>query len=114
MQNKPKYLEIDTETDEILANIAEVAANIGVFLKSPILGTKKEILKLILSDCKIEGKNLCFSINKPFDELIKTAETDKWCAILCAYRTKEYGDFKRLANKIELLMESLSKLRAYI
>lgn len=25
----------------------------------------------------------------------------KWCAILCAYRTKEYGDFKRLANKID-------------
>lgn len=38
----------------------------------------------------------------------------KWCAILCSYQTKEYGDFKRLANKIELLMESLSKLRAYL
>lgn len=57
-----RYLEINTETDEILANIAEVAANVGVFLKSPILSTKKEILRLILSDCKIEGKNLCFSI----------------------------------------------------
>ena len=96
-----KYLEIDTETDEILANIAEVAANIGVFLKSPILGTKKEILKLILSDCKIEGKNLCFSINKPFDELIKTAETDKWCAILCNYRTKNYEEFKRFCRKMD-------------
>ena len=53
-----KYLEIDTETDEILANIAEVAVNIGVFLKSPILGTKKEILRLILSDCKIEEKSM--------------------------------------------------------
>ena len=74
-----RYLEIDTETDETLANIAEIAANVGKFLKSPILGTKKGILRLILSDCKIEGKNLCFSINKPFDELIKTAETDKWC-----------------------------------
>ena len=31
-----RYLEIDTETDEILANIAEVAANVGKFLKSPI------------------------------------------------------------------------------
>lgn len=41
-----KYLEIDTETDEILANIAEVAANIGVFLKSPILGTKKRDFKI--------------------------------------------------------------------
>ena len=95
-----KYLEIDTKTDEILANIAEVAANIGVFLKSPILGTKKEILRLILSDCKIEGKNLCFSINKPFDELIKTAETDKWCAILCDYLIDEYEDFKQLSHKI--------------
>jgi site-specific DNA recombinase len=74
-----RYLEIDTETDEILANIAEVAANIGVFLKSPILSTKKEILRLILSDCKIEGKNLCFSITKPFDKLLKTPEFDKWC-----------------------------------
>ena len=32
-----RYLEIDTETDEILANIAEVAAIIGKFLKSPII-----------------------------------------------------------------------------
>lgn len=29
-----KYLEIDTETDEILANIAEIAANVGKLLKS--------------------------------------------------------------------------------
>ena len=32
-----KYLEIDNETDEMLANIAEVVANIGIFLKSPKL-----------------------------------------------------------------------------
>ncbi|MFR1367030.1 MAG: hypothetical protein ACLSBF_01410 [Alphaproteobacteria bacterium] len=36
-----KYLEIDNETDEMLANIAEVAANIGNFLKSPIIAQKK-------------------------------------------------------------------------
>lgn len=58
-----RYLEIDTETDEILANIAEVAANIGKFLKSPILSTKKEILRLILSDCKIERKKSLFFNN---------------------------------------------------
>ena len=74
-----RYLEIDTETDEILANIAEVAANIGIFLKSPILSTKKDILNLILSDCKIEGKNLCFSITKPFNKLLKTSEIEEWC-----------------------------------
>lgn len=74
-----RYLEIDTETDEILANIAEVATNIGIFLKSPIISQKKDILKLILSDCEIEGKNLCFSIAKPFYKLLKTPEINKWC-----------------------------------
>ena len=74
-----RYLEIDTETDEILANIAEVAANVGKFLKSPIISQKRDILKLILSDCKTDGKNLCFSIVKPFDKLLKTPEINKWC-----------------------------------
>ena len=100
-----RYLEIDTETDEMLANIAEIAANVGKFLKSPILSTKRDILNLILSDCKIEGKNICFSINKLFDELIKTAETDKWCAILCAYRTEDYEDFKDLSRRICIFKE---------
>lgn len=74
-----RYLDIDNETDEILANIAEVAANVGSFLKSPIISQKKDILNLILSDCKTDGKNLCFSIRKPFDELLKTPEISKWC-----------------------------------
>ncbi|MCI5544682.1 MAG: hypothetical protein MR368_04330 [Azospirillum sp.] len=103
-----RYLEIDTETDEMLANIAEIAANVGKFLKSPILSTKRDILNLILSDCKIERKNLYFSINKPFDELIKTAETDKWCAILCAYRTNEYDDFKQLTREVELFEDNIN------
>ena len=104
-----RYLEIDTETDEILANIAEVAANVGVFLKSPILSTKKEILRLILSDCKTDGKSLCFSITKPFDKLLKTPEIDKWCAILCSYRTENYEDFKQLTRKIELWEDNLGQ-----
>lgn len=73
------YLDIDNETDEMIANIAEVAANVGKFLKSPIISEKRDILRLILSDCKTDEKNLCFSITKPFDELLKTPEIDKWC-----------------------------------
>ena len=74
-----RYLEIDTETDETLANIAEIAANVGKFLKSPIISQKRDLLNLILSDCKTEEKNLCFSIRKPFDKLLKTPEINKWC-----------------------------------
>ena len=44
-----------------------------------IISQKRDILNLILSDCKTEGKNLCFSIAKPFDKLLKTPEINKWC-----------------------------------
>jgi len=101
-----RYLEIDTETDEILANIAEVAANVGKFLKSPIISQKRDILKLILSNCKTDGKNLCFSITKPFDKLLKTPEISKWCAILCSYRTENYEEFKQLTRQIEMFEDS--------
>ena len=74
-----KYLEIDENTDEMLVNIAKIAANVGSFLKSPIISKKRDILKLILSDCKTDGKNLCFSITKPFDKLLKTPEIKEWC-----------------------------------
>lgn len=104
-----KYLEVDNETDEMLVNIAEVAANIGNFLKSPIVAQKREILRLILSDCKTEGKNIAFSITKPFDKLLKTPEIHKWCAILCEYRTNFYEDFNDLARKIELFNDHQEK-----
>ncbi len=104
-----RYLEIDTETDEILANIAEVAANVGKFLKSPIISQKRDILKLILSNCKTDEKNLCFTITKPFDKMLKTPEIDKWCAILCSYRTENYDEFKELTRKMELFEDSVEE-----
>ena len=84
-----------------------MAANVGKFLKSPIISQKRDILNLILSDCKTDGKNLCFSITKPFDKLLKTPEINKWCAILCDYRTNFYNDFKLLSRKIDMFSESL-------
>ena len=35
--------------------------------------------------------------------------SDKWCAILCNYRTNEYDDFKELIRKIELFEDSVLK-----
>ena len=74
-----KYLSIDEETAHMLTKMAEITANIGVFLKSPITSLKKDILNIILSDCVLNEKNLVFSIVKPFDELLKTPDFKKWC-----------------------------------
>ena len=37
--------------------------------------------------------------------MLKTPEIDKWCAILCEYRTEYYEEFKNLAKKFEVLCD---------
>ena len=88
-------------------NIAEIATNVGKFLKSPIISEKRDILKLILSDCKTEGKNIAFSIVKPFNELLKTPETDKWCRWQACAR----GQSHRANQRFSLRSLSFAKLR---
>ncbi len=35
-------------------------------------------------------------------KLLKTPEINKWCGLLCNYRTKNYDKFKQLCYKIEM------------
>ena len=44
-------------------------------------------------------KKIFFSIIKPLNKLLKTPKINKWCAILCSYRTNYYDDFKVRENK---------------
>lgn len=59
-------------------------------------------------------KKIFVLITKPFDKMLKTPEIDKWCAILCDYRTNEYEDFKQLIRKIELFEASFSVQPIYL
>ena len=41
--------------------------------------------------------------------MLKTPEIDKWCAILCSYRTENYDEFKELTRKMELFEDSVEE-----
>ena len=74
-----RYNSMDLEIDDICEKIIDVAANAGKILKSPIISLKRDFLRLILSDFFTDGKNVVFSITKPFEALLQTAEINKWC-----------------------------------
>ena len=74
-----RYNATDTEIDDICEKIIDVTVNAGKILKSPIISLKRDFLRLILSDFFTDGKNVLFSITKPFDKLLRTAEINKWC-----------------------------------
>ncbi len=48
------------------------------------------------------------------DEQLKTPEINKWCGLLCDYRTENYEDFKALTRKIELFEDNFSTEPIYL
>ena len=72
---------VDVEINEMVDCVLDFAANAGFYFKSSKISEKQEILKLLVSNSTINGKKLAFSMNYPFNELIKNTSSSNWWAI---------------------------------
>ena len=117
-----RYNATDTEIDDICEKIIDVTVNAGKILKSPIISLKRDFLRLILSDFFTDRKNVVFSIVKPFDKLLRTAQINKWCAFvlrLCARVShsasfaiaQDLGRFFQSASSILHRLHSVPRFR---
>ena len=84
----------------ILSLLSDIVLNAKEIFKSSINEEKHKILKLILSNSQVNGKNLYFSINKPFYKLLVSKDFSNWYSTLSEYRAKHLADFKKLAQQI--------------
>ncbi len=98
-----KYDNYDNELDEKLEKISDIALNAKEIFKSSINEEKHKILKLILSNSQVNGKNLYFSINKPFDKLLFSKGCKTWYSRLSEYRANNIKEIDELYRLIESL-----------
>ena len=96
-----KYDNYDNEIDEKLEKISDIALNAKEIFKSSINEEKHKILKLILSNSQVNGKNLYFSINKPFDKLLTSKGCNVWYSVLSEYRANNIKEIDELYCLIE-------------
>lgn len=73
-----KYDNYDNDLDKKLEKISDIALKAKEIFKSSINSEKHKILKLILSNSVVDGKNLMFSITKPFDKLLFSKGCKTW------------------------------------
>ena len=45
------------------------------------ISQKSALLKLLLKDCKLNGKTLEYELNKPFDKLLSCPDYNQWSEI---------------------------------
>ena len=100
-----KYDNYDNELDEKLEKISDIALNAKEIFKSSINEEKHKILKLILSNSQVNGKNLYFSINKPFDKLLFSKGCKTWYQVLRDYRINYPEELLKWKYKIEHILD---------
>lgn len=71
-----------------------------LFLSSEV-EEKRQILKLVLSNLELEGKNLKFSLVKPFDTILNFADRQQWLPVLNTIRTECYQDVITLGERFK-------------
>ncbi len=63
--------------DKII-NIVSIASDLKHVFDIATTSQKSALLKLLLKDCKLNGKTLEYELNKPFDKLLSCPDYKQW------------------------------------
>lgn len=76
-----KYKTIDSDMKNVVAKVMSMASNITNIFDRTSVTRKNQIINLLISDCKLNGKVLEYKINAPFDRLIQASGYHAWPSI---------------------------------
>ena len=79
--------------DKII-NIVSIASDLKHVFDMATTSQKSALLKLLLKDCKLNGKILEYELNKPFDKLLSCLDYNKWSEIT----VNNLDAFERIEN----------------
>lgn len=65
-----KYKTIDSNMKETIAKVVSTAVNISNIFDKASPDRQNQLLRLLFTDCKLNGKMLEYKLKSPFDKLI--------------------------------------------
>ena len=81
----------------------KIADSCYFLIKSSRFSQKRQIIKLLTSNCLVDGKNVVITIKKPFAQMLETKGCLSWLAIIDRLRTETYEDVINLTGLLDEL-----------
>lgn len=73
-----KYKTIDSDMKKAVEKVVSMAINISNIFDKATPDKQNQLLRLLLTDCKLSGKRLEYKLNPPFDRLIACKNYQDW------------------------------------
>lgn len=73
-----KYKTIDKDVKETVTKVVSMAGNISNIFENASPDRQNQLLRQLLTNCKLNGKKLEYALNKPFDKLVECRSYKDW------------------------------------
>ncbi|MBQ8465508.1 MAG: recombinase family protein [Alphaproteobacteria bacterium] len=80
-QTAEKYKTIDFEMKENIMKTMDLACNISKIFDMASPEKKNGLIRILISDCKLNNKRLEYTVNKPFNRLIADTNYKQWSTL---------------------------------
>jgi len=91
-----RQLELHTKADEAfnvtVSSLMGLASRAYELFESSKVDQKRQLMSFVLSNLRLKGKNLEFSMRKPFDAFMNLKDQNKILPILEILRTESYQE----------------------
>lgn len=94
---------ISKNIQETVAGVIDLVMSLPDFMKSDNVEYKGEILRLLLEDCRLEGKTLKYTIKKPFDKILNLTNQKRALKI----EVENLKDFEAVSHNVKTLTTKL-------
>jgi hypothetical protein len=86
-----EYTKADHEYHIHVGTVLNLSRRIGEIFESSEVEEKRAILNFLLQNPVVNGKNLEFSLKKPFDTVLELSTCPTWLAWAEAFRTYDWA-----------------------
>jgi len=89
-----EHTKADTDYKTTIATVFSMAQRAEELFLSSEVDEKRQLLNFLLQNPVVNGKNLYYTMSKPFDMLLKLDSTTDWGHYMLEFRTLNWAQIK--------------------
>ncbi len=98
-----KYKTIDSTMIESICKVMSMSCNISEIFDKASPTRKNQLLKILISDCKLNGKELKYTVKAPFDRFIQYNNPIQWFN----NPTQDIDLYTNIADEVKMVKEQV-------
>lgn len=93
-----KYEDISKDIQTTVNEILDITANVSDIMKKADPIQQNKLLRLMLSECYLDGQKLIYKLQKPFDKLVNFKNANTWFD----FDKNDIAEYENLAEKVQM------------